>query len=169
MESRQRMPGGLQGAGRGSGRLRSRDMASLARGCVAATPQRCGVEATETRPGGLEPPTCGFGAIRNLSLRAGPSLRPLRPLEGIGGGRRALRSACPQVGADSCGGIAGAAHPLVSTPSVGEGLSTLPRQRLGSGLPGGTVSAWGFPEVTRFASARSGGVEFHTAPGPGPS
>lgn len=46
------------------------------------------------------------------------------------------------------GGIAGAAHPLVSTPSVGraprQALGRAPRRRLGSGLPS-RAYAWGSP------------------------
>lgn len=89
------------------------------RGCVRATrllaPSDAAVRAeAEMRPGGLEPPTCGF-SDPSIARRAGPSLRP-RDHEDAG------RFDAPIGSTRLRGGIAGAAHPLVSTPSVGRAV-----------------------------------------------
>lgn len=91
-----------------------------------------------TRPGGLEPPTCGF-SDPELAFRAGPSLRRTG-LDPAGAGRFGPPSVLR-------GGIVGATHPLASTPSAGSGAPPVGSAR---DYPRGA----GFPEFTRFASDR---------------
>lgn len=102
--------------------------------------------ARRMRPGGLEPPTCGF-SDPPIARRAGPSLHPCPHkdagrFDGNGLRRSRLR-----------GGIAGAAHPLVSTPSVGRAFDRSAHPADGSARDRPRARA-GFPEFTRFASTR---------------
>ena len=74
---------------------------------------RCVIRSS-ARPGGFEPPTCGFSLPRGFP-RAWTISSPQRWDAGVpGASEGGHRDGCPI----RCGVIAGVAHPLASTPSA---------------------------------------------------
>ncbi len=143
------------------GRRAAENRSSVANGergcCVEATPVR-----PITRPRGLEPLTCGFGAIQ--SFRSGPDhLFTLSP--SWGSGCRALRSAHdPPTRAGVLPGrlTRWSLHLPSATWATGKPVSHGPANGSARDYPAEPISAVGFPEFTRFASVRSG--EFGSPP-----
>ena len=114
-----------------------------------------------TRPGGLEPPTYGFGCPaafttdRTISSPATLQWWNVGRVPGASdGGFNHLR----------CGGIAGAAHPLVSTPSASPAASIEEATRPASG----SARDCPLPVRARRVSPNSPGSP-RPIPGPGPS
>src|SRR5690606_7728415 len=107
------------------------------------------------RPGGLEPPTCGF-SDPPIARRAGPSLRPhVAPVDPTAAacGRRALRRARAKpvraYAGVSPGRLTRWSLHLPSAAQRAVASRTPPTARLGIAR-----ACAGFPEFTRFASTR---------------